>query len=249
LKKIIAAILFFICTVPVVFGLDVSSFKPSGYVNDFAGIMDEASKQKTEALITQLQSATGAEIAVVTVKSLEGGNLEDFSNELFTKWGIGKKGKDNGVLIFVAYEDRRVRIETGYGIEGIINDAMAGRIISDNMAPNFRQNDYGGGIYAGTFAVASAIAAEQGVSLGNVSAPAPVEQSQYGYRHKMSKGEMIFVFILLIFMIPIVIRNPWLLLFFLGGGGGRNSGGGFGSGGFGGFGGGMSGGGGASGGW
>jgi uncharacterized protein len=249
LKKIIAAILFFICIVPVVFGLDVSSLKASGYVNDFAGIMDEASKQKTEALLTQLQASTGAEVAVVTVKSLEGGNLEDFSNELFTKWGIGKKGKDNGVLIFIAYEDRRVRIETGYGIEGIINDAMAGRIISDNIAPSFRQNDYGGGIYAGAFAVASQIAAEQGVSLSNASAPPEVTQSQYGYRHKMSKGEMIVMLILMIIMIPIVIKNPWLLLLFLGGGGRRSGGGGFGSGGFGGFGGGMSGGGGASGGW
>ncbi len=100
-----------------------------GLVNDFAGVIGgEASS--IETLLRELEQKTGAQIAVVTLSSLEGGEISDFSNRLFERWGIGQVGEDNGALLLAAIEDRRVWIEVGFGLEPIIPDAMAGRIIA-----------------------------------------------------------------------------------------------------------------------
>jgi uncharacterized protein len=227
--------------------LDENSFKASGWVNDFAGIIDAASAEKLTSLIGEVNQKTGAEIAVVTIKSLEGDPLEDFTNRLFNKWGIGKKGKDNGVMILVAYDERKIRIETGYGLEGIIPDGLAGSIIRGEMMPRFKQGLYGDGILAGTYAVAQNIASDSNVTLtGNYEARG--SSAAAGEYRKLSPFEIFFLIVFMIIMLIIFITNPWLFfLLFLGGR--RGSGGGGFGGGFGGFGGGSSGGGGASGGW
>src|SRR6476660_7607280 len=109
--------------------------KPHGYVNDFAGVIDAPTAAELERLIRETRAQTTAEMAVVTVKSLDGMSIEEYAVRLFAAWGIGKKEKDNGVLILVAPTERRIRIEVGYGLEEILPDARTGRIIREEILP------------------------------------------------------------------------------------------------------------------
>jgi uncharacterized protein len=131
---------------PFIIPLIFTSFKPVGYVNDFAGILSEQQKQILEEKLRQIEKETTNEICVLTIKSLEGKNLEQYANEIFNSWGIGKKEKDNGVLILIVMDERKIRIEVGYGLEPYLPDSVCGRIIREIMAPNFRNNDYFRGI-------------------------------------------------------------------------------------------------------
>ena len=220
--------------------------RAAGYVSDYAGMLDARTRAGLNEILTRLERKTGAEVAVVTVQSLEGGDIDTFASELYSKWGVGKKGKDNGVLIVVALKERKWRIEVGYGLEGILPDGLCGQIARERMVPYFKQGRYGNGLTAGALAVAAVVAKDAGTSLEDLGGPSGY---QPGARRPAQRGGFSWWRLLFfIIMIPIIIRNPWLLLFMMGGRGGAWSGGGFG-GGFGGFGGGMSGGGGASGGW
>lgn len=120
--------------------------KPNGFVNDFAGLLKPPQRDALEQRVRQLQQKTGAELAVVTVKSLEGGQIDDFTHKLFHNWGVGQKGKNNGVMLLVALDDRKMRIEVGYGLEPILPDALAGRIIDEDLRPLFRESRYADGI-------------------------------------------------------------------------------------------------------
>lgn len=224
--------------------------KPVGFVNDFAKVMQPAAAQKLEGILRALEKKTGVEIAVVTVTSLDELPIEDYAVDLYKEWGIGKKGVDEGVLILVAPNEKRVRIEVGYGLEGALNDAQAGRIIRGGMVPFFKKNDFTRGIVAGTQAVVGVALHEKGFKPTDLS-DAGYQPGSYSVKKKGGPLSVILKIIMVIAMIIIFIKHPWLALFFLAGGrGGRVGGGGGGfSGGFGGFGGGMSGGGGASGGW
>ena len=115
-------------------GLDLNSLKPQGYVSDFAGVVDPASRQKIELYGARLEKATGAQIAIVTLQSLEGEPIEDVANDLFRRWGIGKKGEDNGLLFLLVIQDRRSRLETGFGLEPIINAGQAGSLLRSDAA-------------------------------------------------------------------------------------------------------------------
>lgn len=210
----------------------------NSWVADFAGVMDVESYRHANMVVQELEEKTGAEIAVVTVKSLGNESIDNFSVRLFQKWGIGKKGKDNGVLIVAAIEDKKTKIEVGYGLEGILPDGLCGEILDNYVIPAFKKGEFGDGLTLGTLAIASVIAKDAGVELtgGPVNVNQPVKKSPLS----------IFLrFLFFIIMLFVFIRHPFLFLLFLGmSGGGRGGGGGFGSG-FGGFGGGLSGGGGA----
>ncbi|MBN1622193.1 MAG: TPM domain-containing protein [Endomicrobiales bacterium] len=218
--------------------------KPRDWVSDFANVIDPSYKQKVSSVLTELEQKTSAEISVVTIRSLGNETIESLAVQLFQEWGIGKKGKDNGVLFITSIGERKTRIEVGYGLEGILPDGLTGEILDKYVIPEFKKGDYGRGITLGTFAIASIIADDAGVELTGGIRPA----SRPG--GKPSLLRTIFNFIFLVIMGILFIRNPFLFLLFLGmgGRGGRFGGGGFG-GGFGGFGGGMSGGGGSSRGW
>ncbi len=140
------------------------------WVNDHAGVLDAQTERKINDLLTPLYRKTGAEVAVATVDNLGGKSVEDFANDLFKRWKIGKRG-DNGVLLLVAVRDRKMRIETGYGAEAQITDAQAKEITGTIIKPAFKRGDYNGGIYNGTYAIArrfdSALPARQ-----NSQAPA-----------------------------------------------------------------------------
>jgi len=129
-----------------------------GYVSDFARVMTASDVTTIKEQLKAFEGATGNEIAVVTVPSI--GNdetIETYAVQLFTEWGIGKKGKDNGILILVATGDRQVRIEVGYGLEGNITDIISNNIIREVMVPSFKTGDYSTGIAKAALAVAGVI--------------------------------------------------------------------------------------------
>lgn len=137
----------------------------TGRVYDYAGVFNATQRVELETFLQGVEQKTTAEIAVVTLASLEGGDVNDFANRLFQKWGIGKKGKDNGLLLLAAIGDRKVRIEVGYGLEGALPDAKAGRLLDDYVIPEFKQQRYAEGLTAGAVALAGIAARESGVQL------------------------------------------------------------------------------------
>jgi uncharacterized protein len=130
---------------------------PSGPVNDFANVLDAASREQLTALVTALEKDTSAEIAVATVTSLDGLPVDEYANRLFTAWGVGRQSRDNGVLVLVAPADREIRIEVGYGLEGVLPDGLAGAIIREQFLPRFRDGDYKTGIVDGVTRIAAIV--------------------------------------------------------------------------------------------
>jgi len=143
MKKIIFSILMF-------FALPVYAYynpgQPAGLVNDYTGTLSAEQKQALENKLSQFEKETSNEVAVVLISNLQGDTIENFAVKLFEDWKIGKKGKDNGVLVLVAKEDREMRLEIGYGLEGALTDAQASWIINQIMKPAFRNNDFYGGL-------------------------------------------------------------------------------------------------------
>ena len=243
--------------------------KPQGYVNDFAGVLSPSAKAQLTALCTEVDQKAKAQIAVVTVKSLDGQPVEDFTLDLATKWGVGPKQSASGIMILFATEDRKSRVEVGYGLEPILPDGKVGGFLREAV-PMLRGNDYDGALLLVTRRIADVIAADRGVTLSG-SAPLPARRAP-----PQDTGWSIGQILLLLFIIFIVYSvmkgsggggrsnytrgggSGWWIGPMIGSGmgGGRGGwgsggfgGGGGGGGGFGGFGGGSFGGGGASGSW
>jgi len=214
-------------------------------VYDFAGVFQPAQKAELENFLSGVEQKTTAEIAVVALRSLEGGEINDFANRLFAKWGIGKKDKDNGLLLLAAIEDRKVRIEVGYGLEGALPDAKTGRILDEYVIPEFKQQKYAEGLIAGAVALAGDVAREAGVEL-----EVPMEMQPQATGQNPVVGLLVFgIFAGLIALLVVAAKKGWIKS--TGSSAGSRSGGRFsgGSGGGSSFGGGSSGGGGASRGW
>ena len=226
--------LFFICIAsPFLYCAD--NPKPKGWVSDYAGVLSEQKKSELEYALEQLENKTSAEVAVVIIKSLEGQSLEEYAVQLFQQYGIGKKGKDNGVLFLISTEDKRTRIEVGYGLEGILTDGRCGQLLDDYVVPHIKNGDFENAVVSGTAAIIEIIDKEYG---GNPNSAADYAKAQ---KQKKMLQDLAFIVFLLIFF-GFRFFGPIFFGGFFGGFGG----GGFGGGGFGGFGGGMSGGGGAS---
>jgi uncharacterized protein len=239
----------------------IGELRPKGYVNDFAQVLDSSSAQQLEQLCAEVDQKAQAQIAVVTVRSLDGSDIESYAVDLYKQWGIGNKSTNRGVLILLAVEGRRYRVEVGYGLEPILPDGKVGGF-GREAVPFLKQADYSSALKLITTRVAQTIAADAHVSL---NAPSQAIESPPP-KGEPSDWSFIILVLLFFFGIPFVIRmflrsliggtgwsgRSW------GGGSGWSSGGfggfgGFGGGGsgggFGGFGGGSSGGGGASGSW
>lgn len=215
---------------------------PRGYVSDYAGVIPSQQLQSLELLLSELDRKANAQIAIVTLQSLEGEDITDFANRLFNKWGIGHRGSDRGLLLLLSTGDRRVRVEVGYGLEGLLPDSRVGRILDTEAMPSFRQSSYAAGLVSTAYTIAQLVAQDAAVTLDSLEG-IPVRPA-HPQERPLTWFEIIAGLILLAILIPVFIRHPWLLFLLLNSGSGRR-GGGFGSGGFGGFGGGMSGGGGA----
>ncbi|MBN2416444.1 TPM domain-containing protein [bacterium] len=217
-----------------------------GFVNDFVGVIETEYERRITALAQELEEKTGAQIAVVTVRSLGDESPETYAVELFAAWGIGRRGVDDGLLILFDAGGRQVRMEVGDGLEGIITDGTAGAILDRYSLPDFRNGEYGRGLYRAAAAVAGIIARDSGVEISGSLMPA--RDSTDSSRSRQGGGGAFFVIIVILIILTRGRIIPWLLLGSMMGGG--RSGGGFGGGGFGGgfggFGGGMSSGGGAT---
>ena len=249
---IILALLLTLVFIPLAWGVK-NVPAPQRLINDFAGIIRPSYEEKMNLLAREVLNKTGATLTVVTLKDIGGANIDEFTNRLYEKWGVGKKGEDKGVMILLALKERRIRIEVGYGLEGIIPDGLAGQIRDQAMTPYLKKGEYGLGLLNGLYATASIIAKDKGIKLTGLP---PATRRVSSRRGGSSYRIIPFIFLLIIFFFLSRSRRMGMgslfLLMLLGGGrggfGGRSGFGGFG-GGFGGFGGGMSGGGGASGGF
>ncbi len=238
--------------------------RTQGYVSDFAGILSDLTKNKLDAICEEVDHKAQAQIAIVTVKSLEDEPIEQYSVELAEQWGIGPKGKDRGVLILIAPNEHHYRIEVGYGLEPILPDGKVGGF-GREAVPLLRQNDYDAAAILFTARVAAVIAQDRGVKLDSL-ADTPPPPAQETREPAPSSGLPIGTILFLIFFVGLPLLRmmsggagrrrgiwwmggPWIGGGGWGGGGFGGGGGGSGGGGFGGFGGGSFGGGGASGSW
>lgn len=216
-------------------------------VNDFANVIDRENAAKMEALAREILQKTGAAIVVATMPELgPDEEINSYVNGLYQSWGIGKKGEDKGVLIFLAVKERIIRIETGYGVEGVLPDGLIGEILDKYVVPHLKAGETGKALYNAMLASGSYIAKDAGAQLTGVSGP--YRTNARAPDKKINISGIIFFIIAAIFLLGTRTGReilPWLLLLLLSGSG-RDGGGGGGFGGFGGFGGGMSGGGGAS---
>ena len=219
--------------------------KHTGLINDFAGVIPQSEKQKMNILATEVLQKTGTSVVVVTMPTVGDSDVVIYANELYQAWGIGKKGEDKGVLILLAVKERRIRIETGYGVEGILPDGRVGEILDKYAVPLLKKGAYGKGLYNALAAISVVIAKDANVDLTGEIKVYRTSRRQAG---RISIFPLIFIILILFSLFRRGRRGgilPLLLLSSMGGRGGFGGGfGGFG-GGFGGFGGGMGGGGGA----
>jgi len=234
----------------------VSQLNATGYVNDFAHILSPDTVAQLTNICDQLDHKAQAQVAVVSINSLDGGDVFDDSVKLYQKWGIGQKGKDRGVLILLAKEDRKYWITVGYGLESILPDGKVGGF-GREAVPYLKTGDYDSAVKLMTMRVADTIAQDAGISLTGMEArpSTPQERPQ---DTPVSLGTIIFWIVIILIVLATPLRKVlfWWLLFGGGRGGGSSRGGswggggfGGGGGGFGGFGGGSTGGGGAGGSW
>jgi uncharacterized protein len=237
--------------------------KPSTLVNDYSGVLSESQKQALEQKLVAFDDSSSTQIAIAVLKSVGDYDINEYAVELGRKWGVGQSGKNNGIMIVVAVGDRKISIQTGYGVEGALPDVYAKRIIENDIKPYFRSGDYYAGLDAATTSIIKYTKGEYKNDKPRVSS-------------KKGGSGSIAIIIVIVVIIIIVMRKGgggggseiiggrgasnalfWAMLFGSGGGGRGNSGWGGGSfgggssggGGFGGFGGGSFGGGGSSGSW
>ncbi|MGB7556432.1 MAG: TPM domain-containing protein [Candidatus Korobacteraceae bacterium] len=270
-KSVLVAVLLTCCC--FAWADKTADIHPQGYVTDLANVIDPATKAKLETLCAEVEQKTGAQIAVVTVNSLDGRTREDYAADLYKQLGVGSKKENRGVLLLLAPKERQYKIEIGYGLEPVINDARAGDI-GREMVPDLKREDYSAAVLLGTTRIAQLIAADKGVQLNGVPTNqprAPASETPWWIP--------VLVIVIIFLVVRAISRSarggggsgprsgggssalPWLLMGSalsgrggswgggFGGSSGGYSGGGGGFGGFGGFGGGLSGGGGAGGSW
>lgn len=208
------------------------------YVQDYAQVLSAEDKRKLLSIGQELDNKTTAQLAVVTVKTLDGQPIEDYALSILREWGIGSKEKNNGALIVVAVQDRRSRIEVGYGLEGLLTDGLTGRIQDQAMIPYFRKGNYAAGIVNGYAVTASLIAKDAGVQLTSINSeqiavPAKTTNNtdqEYPFWLKLLIGAGIVLLLIIDNLFLGGVLTQMLFFMFLrgrGGGGGR---GGFGGG-------------------
>lgn len=211
------------------------------FVRDYAGVLSNDAKTRINFLGSQLKSKTTAHVVAVVVKTTGGAPPADYALAVLRGWGVGDKTKNNGVVILVAVDDRAVRVEVGYGLEGRIPDAKAGRIIDDYMLPYFQRGDYDKGVYNGYVAVVQEVAREYGITIDGkkktVSRPqTPYSESWWDALPWWGKIAVLLgaIGLFIIDWLYFGGQFTWLILALLtrrgGGGGGGRGGGGFGGG-------------------
>ncbi|MDH4274399.1 MAG: TPM domain-containing protein, partial [Gammaproteobacteria bacterium] len=191
----------------------------SGRVVDQANILPTPVQQQLTQRLAQLEQANGAQVVVVTLASLEGYDIADYGYQLGRQWGIGEKGKNNGALLIVAPQEHAVRIEVGYGLEGVLTDAYTRAIIETHIVPAFKQGDFPRGILAGVEALVQAVSNPEEFARAHPKAAAK----------EQGRGSLLLVFLIVVFIILRIFSGE---LTGRGGGGRGGWGGGFGGGGW-----------------
>jgi len=193
----------------------------TGRVVDNAEIMKADTRRRLTELLQAHERKTTNQVAVLTVPTIHGESVEDYAVRVFEQWKLGHKGKDNGVLVVVVPQDRRMRIEVGYGLEGTLTDAAAGRIIRDVMTPRFRQRDYDGGIFQGAGAILAQLEGKTAAS-ARIHPQAREQPSEFfkapgmALHEKVLMGAFIFGIIGLFTFVGIVTPGMgWFLYAFL----------------------------------
>jgi uncharacterized protein len=177
--RLLALATLLIAAAPAV---DLNTLQPQGYVSDFAGVLEPPAREEIARYCGRVERATGAQIAIVTVDEIGGVALEDAANDLFRRWGVGAKGKDEGLLLLLVVEERRMRLEVGRGLEPVIPDGMAGMLL-DRMRPALRSGRYAEALGSAAHALGQRIAAAKGVAVDDPltprgrAEPQPVETS------------------------------------------------------------------------
>jgi uncharacterized protein len=236
----------------------VASLKATDCVNDFAGVLGASTVTQLKEMCRQVVDKAQASVVVVTINSTDGRDIVDYSVDLYQKWGIGQKGKDRGVLILLAVQDRKYWTTVGYGLEGILPDGKVGGF-GREAVPYLKRGDYDGAVSLLTSRIVDVIAKDAGVEI-TTSQPRriePLESRPQPREVELSLGKILAIIVLIVFVLAVPpLRRLLFYMFLFGGsggyrGGGYGGGGGFGGGGggFGGFGGGSTGGGGAGGSW
>ncbi len=180
--------------------------KPVGFVNDFAKILNASSTASLENKLISLEKSTGAQVSVVTVSTLGDETVDTYASKLFTEWGIGQKGKDNGLLILVAPNDRKARIEVGYGLEGDITDLQAGNIVRGVMIPAFKSGDF-------TLGINGAVDAVSGIISGTIDGSQFSGSSNNGKSTTDDSIAILFIIIILINVLSRILgatKSWWL---------------------------------------
>ena len=199
----------------------VSQLHPTNYVNDFAHVLSAGTEDSLNDICKQVDDKAHAQIAVATINSLDGRDIEGYAVDLFHQWGVGSKSTDHGVLILLAIHDRRDRIEVGYGLEPILPDGKVGGFMREAV-PFLRQNDFDGAVKLITMRVAQTIADDAKVELTGAQAPPEIETRPQMH---LSPGAIVAVIVVIVVILMTPLRKLlfWGLLF---GGGGRGGWGG-----------------------
>ncbi len=205
--------------------------QPAEYVVDLAGVLDYSTRTSLNARLKELEAKTTVQVVVLTLNSLEGEPIEDFSHQTAVKWRIGQKGKDNGVLLTVAVKDHKYRIEVGYGLEGVLPDSLVGSLGREYLVPNFRKGDFAAGIMAAVSQIINKIAAGQGVEISGAEPAKPARPShERGSPFFSLLTPILIIIFAFLVLINIFFRRrrvgPGGFWYFGGGGGGGSWGGG-----------------------
>lgn len=177
-------------------GADTKTLRPQGYVSDFSGVIDPAGREQLARYCAAVERATGAQIALVTLPSLEGEPIEDAANRLFRAWGVGQKGTDEGAMLLLVTGDRRSRLEVGYGLEPYIPDGFAGGLLRE-MRPALREQRYGEALLVAAYTLGSRIAQAKGVAI-DADAPRPQpRQSNGAIPWPLLLGGLLLLFLLM----------------------------------------------------
>jgi uncharacterized protein len=187
LKKIAFWLLVLFWVTPRLFFLLATNYpQPQGYVNDFAQLFSPTFRSELETDLQNFEKETTAEIAITTIGSLEGNTIENYAVSLFEQWQIGKKEKDNGILVLIAKEERKIRIEVGYGLEPVVTDGRAGRIIREQITPAFREGNYDQGVAEAVVLLEQYIRSDE--------APSALEQAQEEVQEKVLSSLPLMIF-------------------------------------------------------
>lgn len=250
--KRFAALAIFMCLCSIAGAQEVPV--PHRYVEDRAGIINDLAEKSMNGYLQELEQETGAQLIVLTIDTTGGIPIETYAIELATKWKLGQKGKDNGVLVVVAKNDRSYRIEVGYGLEGTLPDSLCGTVGRTYFVPNFEKGLFSDGIYQGVVILINKIAEESGTKITGMPNMADLRKKSSGRQNPYFS--LIFLLMIAPFFVSYLSRRRRSSWYWSGGPpvifgppGGFGSGGFGGFGGFGGGGGGSFGGGGASGRW